>query len=96
VVLSVFASSPAERPVVNLGFFTDPQDIVVLREGLRFALKFAHQMTLEGCPYSRLPASESAEDMDNYICENARSCLHCSSTCRIALEEDPNPGVVDD
>jgi choline dehydrogenase len=57
-------------------------------------------MTLEGCPLkpisSQLPASESDEDMDNYIRENARSCLHYSSTCRMAPEEDPNPGVVDD
>ena len=26
------------------------QDIVVLREGLRFALKLGHRITLEGCP----------------------------------------------
>ena len=94
------SSSPSERPVVDLGFFTDPQDIVVLRRGLRFALKLAHQMTLEGYPLkpisSQLPASESDEDMDNYIRENARSCLHYSSTCRMAPEDDPNPGVVDD
>ena len=45
-------SSPSDRPVVNLGFFTDPQPqyIVVVREGLRFVPKLAHQMTLEGCP----------------------------------------------
>jgi choline dehydrogenase-like flavoprotein len=94
------SSNPSERPVVNLGFFTDPQDIVVLREGLRFALKLGHQMTLEGCPLkpisSQLPASESDEDMDNHIRENVRSCLHYTSTCRMAPEEDPNPGVVDD
>ena len=43
-------SSPSDRPVVNLGFFTDPQPqyIVVVREGLRFVPKLAHQMTLEG------------------------------------------------
>ena len=85
---------------MDLGFFTDPQDIVVLREGLRFALKLAHQMTLEGYPLkpipSQHPVSESDEDMDNYIRENLRSCLHYSSTCRMAPEDDPNPGVVDD
>ena len=71
------------------------QDIVVLREGLRFALKLGHQMTLEGCPlkliFSQLPASESDEDMDNHIRENARSCLHYSSTCKMAQRRIPIP-----
>ena len=95
------SASPSERPIVNLGYFSDPQDIVVLREGLRFALKLGHQMTLEGYPLkpvsSQNPvALESDEDMDHYIRENSRSCLHYTSTCRMAPEEDPNPGVVDD
>lgn len=94
------SSNPSERPVVNLGYLTDPEDIVVLRKGLRFALKLADQITLEGYPLkpisSQSPASESDEDMDDYIRENLRSCLHYTSTCRMAPEEDPNPGVVDD
>jgi len=94
------SSSALDRPVVDLGFFNDPEDIVVLRKGLRFTLKLAHQMTLEGYALkpiaSQLPASDSDEDLDNHIRENARCFLHYSSTCRMAPEEDHIPGVVDD
>ena len=94
------SDNPIERPLVELGFLSDPDDIITLRKGLRLSLKLAKQMTIEGYPLkpvsSQLPTSESDEDLDKYIRENIRSCLHYMSTCRMAPEQDPNPGVVDD
>jgi len=92
--------NPVERPLVDLGFLTDPEDIITLRKGLRLSLKLANQIVLEGYPLkpisSQLPSSESDEDLDKYIRDTIRSCLHYTSTCRMASEQDPNPGVVDD
>lgn len=45
---------------------------------------------------SHVPASTTDADLDQFITEWARTTYHYTSTCRMAPEDDENPGVVDD
>jgi len=95
------SSKPTQPPVVELGFLTHPDDIITFRKAVRLTFKLADQMTKEGYLLkpiaSQLPASESDDDIDDYIKKTIRSCLHYMSSCRMAPEDDPlQPGVVDD
>ena len=44
----------------------------------------------------RVPLSESDSDLDAFITEHGATTYHYSSTCRMAPEHEPFPGVVDD
>ena len=94
------SSNPLEPPEVDLGFLTHPDDIITFRKAVRLTFRLADQMVKEGYPLkpiaSQLPASDSDVDIDDYIKRTIRSCLHYMSSCRMASEADPNPGVVDD
>lgn len=40
--------------------------------------------------------SNNTEELDKFIRHRIRTTFHYASTCRMALENDQNPGVVDD
>lgn len=87
-----------ERPQVQIGLLSHPDDVAVLRKGVRLALRLADQVRGEGYPFRDflLPASESDEDINAFIRANSRTTYHYSSTCRMAPLSDDIPGVVDD
>ncbi|KAJ7898945.1 GMC oxidoreductase-domain-containing protein [Mycena olivaceomarginata] len=86
------------RAKVDLGYFSNPADFVVARKAVRFALRLGQQVQAQGHPFKDLivPESESDESTDKFVRENLRTTYHYMSTCRMAPEEDPHPGVVDD
>ncbi|KAH8114090.1 alcohol oxidase, partial [Phellopilus nigrolimitatus] len=94
----VMSSNPSEPVECELNSLSTPQDWKVMRASLRLSLALAKELRASGYPMtdSRVPASESDEDLDAHIKKWGRTTYHYSSTCRMAPEDDPAPGVVDD
>ena len=95
------SSDPLDRPKVDFGFLTDAADFKLARKAVRLAVKLGNAMKAQGFPIlGGVTAPESEKDdeaIDKLIRHRARTTYHYSSTCRMALEHDPQaPGVVDD
>ena len=90
---------PRMRPLVDLGAFTAPEDVAVLRKALKLALALAREMGAQGWNVKQdyeLPSSEEENVLDEFIRSTAQTEFHYSSTCRMAPENGIRPGVVDD
>lgn len=87
---------PRKRPACDLNVLSSPNDMAVLRSGLRLALGLARTVRKRGFPMHGLivPASDSDADLDAHIRGYAQTTFHYSSTCRMAPEAEQ--GVVDD
>ncbi|TBU36546.1 alcohol oxidase [Dichomitus squalens] len=91
-------SNPRARPDVDLGYFTDTEDYVPLRKGVRLALRVAADVRKQGYPLQDLivPTGTSDEEIDQFIRTNLRTCFHYTSTCRMGAAVDgERPSVVD-
>ncbi|KAJ6632114.1 GMC oxidoreductase [Mycena sp. CBHHK59/15] len=89
---------PLVRPTCDLGFLSDPRDRALIKTAVKFSKRIAEKMREQGYPMAdqNVPTSESGADLDAFVNKSARSTFHYSSTCRMAPENDPQPGVVDD
>jgi choline dehydrogenase len=94
------SANPFDKPKIDLGYFSDPADFPTARKAVRLALKCAAAMKAQGFPIIRahdLPDDpDDDESVDDFIKKKLRSAYHYTSTCRMAAEDDPCPGVVDD
>jgi choline dehydrogenase-like flavoprotein len=97
---SVHLSSldPHARASIDLNSLGNSDDLIPLRKVIRFALHLAKIVRKEGYLLKdlRVPASDGDKDVDEFIRSYIQSSYHYSSTCRMAPEHDPQPGVVDD
>ncbi|KAJ7068963.1 alcohol oxidase [Mycena belliarum] len=89
---------PHARAQIDLGYFSNPDDWVVARKAVRFALRLGQEVRTQGHPFKDLvvPESDDNASIDEFIRQNLRTTYHYTSTCRMAPEDDPRPGVVDD
>jgi choline dehydrogenase-like flavoprotein len=93
------ASSDPNDPVLcDLGTLSASSDLAIIRASLRLTLRLAAHMRSTGYPLKdyRVPASTSDADLGAYIKEWGVTTYHYSSSCRMAPEDGPIPGVVDD
>ncbi|KXN86109.1 Oxygen-dependent choline dehydrogenase [Leucoagaricus sp. SymC.cos] len=96
--VSLASENPFDRPTCDLAFLTDPADFIVMRKGIKFAKRIGEKMREQGMNLEELymPDSESDADLDAFVQKTARTTYHYGCTCRMAPENDPRPGVVDD
>ncbi|KAG5337474.1 hypothetical protein C0989_009587 [Termitomyces sp. Mn162] len=96
--VTLASENPLERPACDLAFLSDPADYVVMRKGIKLAKRIGEKMRERGANLKDLymPESESDEDLDAFVRKTARTTYHYGCTCRMAPENDPRPGVVDD
>jgi choline dehydrogenase-like flavoprotein len=94
----LLSKNPRVRPECDLNFLSDPGDRALAKRAVKFSQRIARKMGEQGYPMTDqfVPRSESEADMDDFIKTGARTTYHYSSTCRMAPEDDPQPGVVDD
>ncbi|KAJ7777346.1 alcohol oxidase [Mycena metata] len=92
------SADPHTRPAIDVGFLTQADDLPIVRKGVRFGLRLAQQMRARGYPLGDLsvPKAEDDTSLDAFIRKNMSTTYHYTSTCRMAPEDDPQPGVVDD
>jgi len=92
------SSDPGEEPLCNLNFLSDANDLQTLRDALCFCINLKEEMKKLGYPLvdALVPTSKEQAVLDTFIRKNSDSLLHYGSSCRMAPEDDPRPGVVDD
>ncbi|KAJ7157793.1 alcohol oxidase [Mycena filopes] len=92
------STDPLQAPKCDLAFLTDPADRDVMRKAVQISQRIAERMREQGYPMvdQNVPESNDEKDLDTFINKNYRTTFHYSSTCRMAPEDDPSPGVVDD
>lgn len=93
------SSDPKAPLAIDPRYLDNQEDIVTMRASMKFSLRLCDQMQEEG--YNMVnghrPASESDEDTEAFMRQQARTGFHYSSTCRMAPEDDgEGGGVVDD
>ncbi|KAG6827733.1 hypothetical protein H0H92_010611 [Tricholoma furcatifolium] len=91
--VSLASEDPLARPTCNLAYYSDPADFAIMRKGLKLAKRIGDKMRELGAKMTDLyiPDSES----DTFVQRFTRTNYHYASTCRMAPENDPRPGVVD-
>ncbi|CAG8955202.1 hypothetical protein HYFRA_00007218 [Hymenoscyphus fraxineus] len=95
------SSNPHDRPKIDFGLLSDPRDIITARTAVRLSLKIGRDMKVSGFPLlQNLTFNEEDKDddaaLDEFIKERVRTTYHYACSCRMAPENDPIPGVVDD
>jgi choline dehydrogenase len=96
--ISLASENPLDPPTCDLAFLSNPADLAVMRKGIKFAKRIGEKMRERGMNLKDLymPKSESDADLDAFVRKTARTTYHYGCTCRMAPENDPRPGVVDD
>ncbi|KAG7088756.1 hypothetical protein E1B28_012722 [Marasmius oreades] len=93
------SANPLDRPAVDLGYFSNPDDYVAMRKAVRLSLRLGEQIRSQGYPLKDLqvPETENDADIDRFIRKYLGTCYHYTSTCRMGAEDEVDrPGVVDD
>jgi choline dehydrogenase-like flavoprotein len=89
--VSLASEDPTTKPRIQHNYFAEPQDLADAVTALRMALEIARQPALR--PYTatpfRPPASESDEDLRDYIRRYTHSIFHPVGTCAIGSVVDP-------
>lgn len=91
------SSNPHDKPKIDFGLLSNPEDYIVARKAIRLSLKLGSAMKASGFPLLKgisVPVSETDEELDKVIRKYARTTYHYSGTCRMGDEKDE--GVVDD
>jgi choline dehydrogenase-like flavoprotein len=79
------------KPLILCNFFTTDEDRRSMIEGVRIALRIASQPALKAvirAPVS-VPASDSEQDIVDWVERNAQTVYHPTSTCAIGAVVDP-------
>jgi choline dehydrogenase len=93
---------PQAKPRIWHNFLTAPEDVGVLREGVRMAMRIARQSSLgevlmperDSRRAGLIPASERDDDIDSYMRETAFSFYHPVGTCAIGEVVDSRLSVI--
>ncbi|KIJ43571.1 GMC oxidoreductase [Sphaerobolus stellatus SS14] len=74
-----------ERPNVDLNFFDNPEDLQVLRNGVKLAMRLAEQIREQEYPMTdlHLPKSENDDDIDEFVRKQERTTYHYACACRM-------------
>ncbi|KAJ7205277.1 hypothetical protein GGX14DRAFT_368194 [Mycena pura] len=89
---------PMQHPVCEMHYLSSPKDWAALRAALRVSRQLASQMRADGYALDDITVPSSADDdqsLDAFIKERVETIYHYASSCRMAPENDPLPGVVD-
>jgi choline dehydrogenase-like flavoprotein len=95
---SVKASSFSifDPPVADSGFLRNPLDVLLLREGVKFARRFITSPSLAALnPFEVAPGANVTDDaeLDGYIRSSASTLYHPAGSCKMGPKEEG--GVVD-
>ncbi|KAF9738831.1 hypothetical protein PMIN04_006783 [Paraphaeosphaeria minitans] len=90
------SSSVFDPPVADSGFLRNPLDVLLLREGVKFARRFIMSPSLAALnPFEAVPGTKvsSDADLDEYIRASASTLYHPAGSCKMGPKEEG--GVVD-
>lgn len=84
------SANPADAPLIDPNYWSDPQDRALCLQGLRMARDIMSQKALQ--PFilaERLPGPDvaSEEALVDYACANAKTDHHPVGTCKMGVDE---------
>jgi len=95
------SADPLAPPVIDLGYFSNPDDWSVARKALNLSRSVAEGMLAIDPSYKMEPLrvlkpDASDDELKEFVSNTAFTCCHYTSTCRMASEDDlEGPGVLD-
>lgn len=90
------SSSIFDPPLADSGFLRNPLDVLLLREGVKFARRFITSPSLAALnPFEVVPGANvtSDADLDQFIRGGASTLFHPAGSCKMGPKEEG--GVVD-
>ena len=88
--ITLGSADPLAAPRIDPGYFSDPEDVRVLRDGLRLCRDIVAQQAfddLRADEYAPGAAVQSDDDLDHYIRQNAATLYHPIGTCRMGSDD---------
>lgn len=88
--VKIASSDPNAAPLIDPQYFSDADDLRVLRAGLRLSREIVAQKAYDsfrGSEYAPGASATSDADLDGYIRKNANSLYHPVGTCRMGQDE---------
>ncbi|MCP5172306.1 MAG: choline dehydrogenase [Pseudomonadales bacterium] len=89
--VAIRSADPAQHPVIDPQYLSDPDDLRVMREGIRQVRHIFAQSAFDDCRGSEYAPGEAADTddaLDNYIRRNANSLYHPVGTCKMGNDTD--------
>ena len=87
--VKIRSSDPAMAPAIDPNYFDDPDDVRVLRDGIRLTRQIIAQKPYDdfrGTEYAPGAQLTSDAELDEYIRENANSLYHPVGTCKMGSD----------
>jgi len=91
------SANPMDKPRVESGFLTNPEDVETLKNGIKIARQIAESDAFEGKVHQEVfPGKEINDDasMEQYIRSTVHTANAIVGTCRMGRRDDPE-AVVD-
>jgi len=88
--VKIRSADPTVAPAIDPQYFSDPDDLRVLRDGLRLSREIFAQKAYDefrGSEYAPGAKATSDADLDTYIRNNANSLYHPVSTCKMGSDD---------
>jgi len=88
--VKIASADPAVPPTIDPQYLSDPEDLRVLREGLRLTREIIAQKAysaFRGSEYAPGSAAQSDAALDAYIRANATTLYHPVGTCKMGSDE---------
>jgi choline dehydrogenase len=88
--VTIQSSDPRVAPAIDPQYFSDPEDLRVLREGIKLSREIIAQQAFDdfrGGEYAPGKEAVSDADLDGYIRNNANSLYHPVGTCKMGSDE---------
>lgn len=84
------STDPTTAPLIDPRYLSEPDDLRVLREGLRISREIISQTAfspIRGSEYAPGEAARSDADLDRYIRSTANTIYHPVGTCKMGVDE---------
>jgi choline dehydrogenase len=91
--LRLASADPAQQPIINYNYLSDPFDRQQMRHGLRMALEIAAESPFKEYIIERINPTESDlvsdSSIDDWLLRNVYTQHHSSGTCKMGDSSDP-------
>lgn len=89
--IRIASADPTAAPLIDPRYLSDPDDLRVLRDGIRLVRDIFAQQAYDdfrGGEYAPGDAVQSNTQLDDYIRRNANTLYHPVGTCKMGIDDD--------